>query len=88
MIIRIITEGQYNLPGAFIDELNEQGVYKRPIVTTLEPLVEFFEAERYHQNYVCLNPNQGYVRAVALPKVAKVRKQFKDKLKDVSPLDR
>ena len=23
MIIRILTEGQYNLPGAFIDELNE-----------------------------------------------------------------
>ena len=23
MIIRIMTEGQYNLPGAFIDELNE-----------------------------------------------------------------
>ena len=23
MIIRILTEGQYNLPGAYIDELNE-----------------------------------------------------------------
>ncbi len=23
MIIRILTEGQYNLPGAFIDDLNE-----------------------------------------------------------------
>ena len=23
MIIRILTEGQYNLPGAFLDELNE-----------------------------------------------------------------
>ena len=23
MIIRIMTEGQYNLPGAFIDDLNE-----------------------------------------------------------------
>ena len=23
MIVRILTEGQYNLPGAFIDELNE-----------------------------------------------------------------
>ena len=23
MIIRILTEGQYNLPGAFIDELND-----------------------------------------------------------------
>ena len=23
MIVRILTEGQFNLPGAFIDELNE-----------------------------------------------------------------
>jgi len=66
------------LAGAFIDD---------PIVTTLEPLEGFYEAEQYHQNFVCNNPNQGYVRAVALPKVEKVRKQFKDKLKDESPLE-
>ena len=51
-----------------------------------EPLTEFFPAEDYHQNYVCLNPTQGYVRSVALPKVEKVREKFRDKLKAVSPL--
>jgi len=62
--------------------------FDKPIVTTLEPLREFYPAETYHQSYVCLNPSQGYVRAVALPKVAKVRKLFGDDLKDKSPLDR
>ena len=57
-------------------------------MTTLEPLTEFYPAEYYHQNYVCNNPNQGYVRGIALPKVEKVRKEFKDRLKEQSPLER
>lgn len=77
------------LAEAFIADLNDQRVYgDRPIVTTLEPLSEFYPAEQYHQNFVCLNPSQGYVRSVALPKVEKVRKKFKDRLKAESPLDR
>jgi len=51
-------------------------------------LKEFYPAETYHQNYVCTNPNQGYVRAVALPKVDKVRKMFPDDLKQTSPLEK
>jgi len=70
-----------------IDALHESGRFKKPIVTTLEPLVEFFPAEAYHQGYVCTNPNQAYVRAVALPKVDKVREKFAGDLKKKSPLD-
>ena len=51
------------------------------IVTTLEPLGLFHEAEAKHQDFVRINPRQGYVRAVALPKVEKVRSKFPDKLK-------
>lgn len=72
---------------AFIDELTNAQAYGRRIVTTLEPLTEFYPAESYHQSYVCANPRQGYVRAVALPKVEKVRKLFADDLKQESPLD-
>jgi peptide-methionine (S)-S-oxide reductase len=72
----------------FIDELTRARAFGKPIVTTLEPLREFFPAETYHQSYVCTNPLQGYVRAVALPKVQKVRKLFADDLKDTSPLDK
>lgn len=73
---------------AVIAELTQARAFDRPIVTTLEPLGEFYPAETYHQSYVCMNPRQGYVRAVALPKVEKVRKLFGDDLKDKSPLDR
>lgn len=74
------------LAEAFLADLADAKAYKSPVVTTLEPLKEFFPAEAYHQNYVCTNPGQPYVRAVALPKVEKVRQKFKDRLKETSPL--
>jgi peptide-methionine (S)-S-oxide reductase len=81
-------EAQRAAAQAFIASLNAAKVFTRPIVTTLEPLVKFFPAETYHQNYVCHNPQQPYVQFAALPKVAKVRKQFAAQLKPKSPLER
>ena len=46
------------------------------IVTTVEPLGEFYRAEEYHQDFFAKNPNQGYCLAVAAPKVNKVRASF------------
>ncbi len=71
---------------AMIKRLDESGVFKKKIVTTLEPLTEFFVAESYHQNYVCNNPYNRYVQGVAMPKVDKVREKFKEELKKESPL--
>jgi methionine-S-sulfoxide reductase len=34
-----------------IDELNQSGEYKKPIVTTLEAAGKFWPAEEYHQKY-------------------------------------
>lgn len=86
-------EQEKEIAKAFIEDLNNAKVYDKPIVTTLEPLTgspgkEFYPAEAYHQNYVCTNPNQGYVRSAALPKVAKVREKFKSMLKEKSPLEK
>ena len=66
---------------AYIKQLTDAKAYDDPIVTTLEPLKEFYPAEEYHQDFVQRNPNQGYVRAVAMPKVLKVQTKFKDLLK-------
>jgi peptide methionine sulfoxide reductase msrA/msrB len=72
---------QKQLAEAMIADLNAAKVYHHPIVTSLEPLKGFYPAEAHHQNYCALNPHQPYVRAVAMPKVAKVRAKFKDLLK-------
>jgi peptide-methionine (S)-S-oxide reductase len=46
------------------------------VVTTIEPLGEFFRAEEYHQDFFAKNPGQGYCLAVALPKVNKIRRSY------------
>jgi len=80
-------EDEKRIAEGYIDELTKSGAFDSPIVTSVEPLGEFYPAETYHQSYVCANPHQAYVRAVALPKVEKVRKRFAADLKDKSPLD-
>lgn len=50
------------------------------IVTTIEPLGDFYEAEEYHQDFFAKNPTQGYCLAVAVPKVNKIRARFADHL--------
>ncbi|MEA9986210.1 MULTISPECIES: peptide-methionine (S)-S-oxide reductase MsrA [Subtercola] len=51
-------------------------LWEGDIVTVVEPLAEFYPAEAYHQDFFAKNPGQGYCMAVALPKVAKVRKAY------------
>lgn len=48
------------------------------IVTTLEPLADWYPAEGYHQDFFAKNPGQGYCLAVALPKVNKIRASFSE----------
>ncbi len=65
-----------------IIRLNAAKVFPSKIVTKLEPATVFYPAEDYHQDYFALNGYQPYCQAVIAPKVAKVRKVFKDLLKD------
>jgi peptide-methionine (S)-S-oxide reductase len=74
------TPEQREVASAYIRQLSDAGVFGAPIVTTLEPLDEFFEAEPYHQNYATRNPGQPYVLFTALPKVEKLRDTFGDLL--------
>lgn len=67
-------EEQKELFTAAIARANEY--WDGGLVTTLEPLGEFFDAEEYHQNFFARNPGQGYCLAVAVPKVNKVRASF------------
>ena len=63
------------------DELNKSGAWSNPVVTAIEPLKNFFDAEAYHQNYYNTNPDQMYCKYVIQPKLDKFEKVFKYKLK-------
>lgn len=71
---------QKELFQAAIDRANEY--WGGGLVTTLEPLGAFYDAEEYHQNFFARNPGQGYCLAVAVPKVNKVRASFASYIKD------
>jgi len=71
---------QESLARAFVEELDEQGVYDDTVVTEIVPLETFYEAEEYHQNYFEKNPSDAYCRMHAAPKLEKVREQFADRV--------
>lgn len=75
------TPEQKEIADQIIAEFTAEKVWDDPIVTEVVPLVKFYKAEEYHQNYYKLNPNQGYCRAVIAPKVAKFRQKFLEKLR-------
>lgn len=62
-------------------ELDKSGAFKAPIVTEISPLINFYEAEKYHQDYYTNNGKQPYCYFVIRPKMEKFQKVFKDKLK-------
>ncbi len=72
---------QKALAAAYKADLNKQKVYPNPIVTAIEPYKNFYVAEDYHQNYYKLNSSKPYCRLVIQPKVDKLEKVFKQKLK-------
>src|SRR5580765_1742780 len=74
-------EGQKKIAEHYKKQLEASHVYQNPIVTEISPLINFYPAEDYHQNYFELNPNQGYCQYVIRPKVEKFKKQFAAKLK-------
>ena len=69
---------------AFMKELGEAKTFKNSIVTTLEPLTEFYAAEDYHQKYYANNSYQPYCQITIPPKLGKLHKQFKELLKSHS----
>jgi len=75
-------EAQRLIVARYIAQIEAAGVFEAPIATTLEPLDRFYVAEPYHHDYATRNPWQPYVRAVALPKVEKLRKAHGELLKD------
>ncbi len=64
-----------------MSEIATSGVWSDPIVTEIRPLETFYAAEEEHQDYFNRNPWNGYCRAVIPPKVAKLRKMHRDRLK-------
>jgi peptide-methionine (S)-S-oxide reductase len=75
------TEEQRNMAEEMKTRLNQEGIWKDPVVTEIVPFQAFYKAEAYHQEYYFQNSSQPYCSAVITPKLEKFRKVFADKLK-------
>ena len=62
-------------------ELNKTNAYGKPVVTAITKAQPFYVAESYHQDYFNKNSDAQYCRLVILPKLEKLEKVFKAKLK-------
>jgi len=71
-------EDQQRITRAYIDQLNQAKVFRRPIATQLVPLEQFYQAEAYHQDYAAKHPYEPYIAINDLPKVDALRKQLPD----------
>jgi peptide-methionine (S)-S-oxide reductase len=74
-------EKQKEIAEKVIDELNATKVWDDPIVTQVEPLKNFYKAGEYHRRYFNRHPEAPYCRIVIAPKIAKLRKKYREKLK-------
>ncbi len=62
-------------------EVENSKLWDNKIVTEVTKATTFYVAEDYHQEYYKLNGSAPYCSFVISPKIAKFRKDFKDKLK-------
>ena len=76
------SEEQKELAEKWKKKINDAKIWPKPIVTEITKAEKFYKAEDYHQQYYELNGDQPYCRAVINPKMDKLKKLFKDKLKD------
>ena len=67
---------QAEVAKAYIAQLEAAHVFRAPIVTRIEPGHAFYPAERYHQNYLTLHPNQPYIAINDLPKIESLKRLF------------
>lgn len=61
---------------AFITAIDMSKALNKPVATQIVPFTAFFEAEKYHQNYLRNNPKDPYIVTHDLPKLEALKQKF------------
>ena len=77
----MLSEDQKAKAEKYIQLIQSEKLYDKPIVTKISSATTFYPAEDYHQNYYNQNAEQGYCQMVIAPKLEKLHKYYKSKLK-------
>lgn len=73
---------QKEIAEKYKEALNKENAFGKPVVTSIDKAETFYVAENYHQDYYFKNGELPYCRLVILPKMEKLEKLFKAKLKN------
>ncbi len=72
----ILFQGEAQRAAAEKAKAEAQSAFSDPITTEIVPLVKFWPAEAYHQDYFEKHPGQGYCSVVIRPKIDKLKKSL------------
>jgi len=74
------TEEEKAIIDKTIAKLNKE-FYNGKIATEVTKFTRFYQAEEYHQDFKKKHPNQGYIRAISIPRLNKFKKKTSVALK-------
>ena len=61
---------------AYIEQITDAEIYRKPIVTEVAPLQGFHAAGSNHQNFAARNPNHPYIVINDAPKIARLKREW------------
>ncbi len=76
------SDAQANVAIGYITQLDQAQVFKKRIVTRIEPNRAFYPAEAYHQDFLSRNPTYPYIVFNDLPKIDSLKRLFPDLYRD------
>ena len=65
----------------YINLLEKERIFSKPITTKVKKFTKFYPAEAYHQNYESLHPDNSYIQNVSIPRIKKFKNKFPNYLK-------
>jgi len=70
------TDEQQKIAAAYIAQLDAAKIFKHPVATQLGRAPDFYDAEEYHQDYLVHHMDDGYIRAMDLPRLDRLKHDF------------
>ncbi|HEX3702307.1 MAG TPA: peptide-methionine (S)-S-oxide reductase MsrA [Vicinamibacterales bacterium] len=69
---------QAEIARAYIAQIDQARVFKKPLVTKIEMDRPFYPAEAYHQDFLTLHPNYPYIAINDQPKLGDLKRMLPD----------
>jgi peptide-methionine (S)-S-oxide reductase len=85
-VVFYANDTQKRIAQAYITQLTKSRFFSRPIVTSIDPLRGFYQAEDYQQDFLVNHRDYAYIATFDLPKIANLRRLFPQLYKERAAL--